>query len=108
MAVVVLPTPPFWLARARIRGVSECGSSTRPSWLSVTLIADLTLRPRPAAEFRDAKNAPVGIGPTRENVAGESPGLPRFRQFSLIAAPLWKQADGAACQKAMRQLQQLG
>src|SRR5687768_10204161 len=27
MAVVVLPTPPFWLASARMRGADACGSS---------------------------------------------------------------------------------
>src|SRR5271156_1730171 len=53
MAVVVLPTPPFWLAMARTRG-PEAGADDFTDW-SGTTIGGSDMRPRFALEHDPEK-----------------------------------------------------
>ena len=96
MAVVVLPTPPFWLAREITRGVMAvmalalCG----PNEEYASDYRYLTL-----GETPDPNDSPVWIGLARDQLGID---LPRFRgcgQFSLYILSLWKQPDRARFQQ---------
>src|SRR5260370_20650066 len=69
IAVVVLPTPPFWLEIANIL-----------NWLAGT------------HKLRDFENAPARIAQAVMDVGGESPGFPRFRNLAVNLGALQKQA----------------
>src|SRR5580704_8866687 len=113
MAVVVLPTPPFWLAIARTRG--SLGAATRPigpaiavgstAGTSVTCVIDPhpprripACRPRLAArapwfQAADHHNACPGIGSAGNKISRH---LPTFRgcgQFSLYILSLGEHTD---------------
>src|ERR1700753_3774053 len=88
MAVVVLPTPPFWLATASTRG-----PDTRARGASV----DLAGRGSDTAEPFDAQNPPGGITPAGRARPVEVPHQPRLGQFRFDAFALQKQADRGPC-----------
>src|SRR5579863_6068654 len=75
IAVVVLPTPPFWLAMASTRGESGCWSDTM--------------------EIADPKDAGVRCCPTGQALGLHVPLCRRCRQFRLCAAALQEQAGSA-------------
>src|SRR5271169_4646789 len=68
MAVVVLPTPPFWLAIA----------STRQSLSAVAGSAD-------TGEVRDPQDAALGVAETGRDGEAEAPNLPRLGDLRLSA-----------------------
>src|ERR1700733_150489 len=90
IAVVVLPTPPFWLAMARMRvcaspgggsasAMSGCGSDT--------------------AEIGDPEDAGAGTRPAGNHFNAHVPLRRRFRQFGLDIGALRKQAGAAWCEQ---------
>src|SRR5580700_10735038 len=72
IAVVVLPTPPFWLAMARTR-VALAGTAE-------------------AFHFQDAA---LGVAEAGNDLARETPGRPRVGDLGLGPAALLEQADRA-------------
>src|SRR6516225_2039071 len=77
MAVVVLPTPPFWLAMAMTReGLGSAGKRS----------ADM-------GEPRDLEDAPRRVALAGQDLKRKSPGLARLRDLGFGAAPLQKEAD---------------
>src|ERR1043166_2919517 len=95
MAVVVLPTPPFWLAREITRGaMAVMTGSLRPSYEIYSDYRDLVL-----AETAHPNDSSVRIGRARDQLGID---LPRFRccgQFSLYILSLWKQPDRTGFQQ---------
>src|SRR3712207_2542389 len=84
IAVVVLPTPPFWLATARIRGGGASGTGKAPE------LEDSTFR----------------IAATRDEVMLESPVFPRLGQFGRDVTALQKQPCRAGFQQRFGETQQ--
>src|SRR5829696_727108 len=98
MAVVVLPTPPFWLARARTLGRADSlWVDGVPSLIMLTALC----------EGVDPHDASLRIGATRQQLRLESPGFRRLGQFAFHLAALGKEPDGAACQQRFGPGQQL-
>src|SRR5262245_28362486 len=79
MAVVVLPTPPFWLASARMRG--EVAVITTLSMQSV--VAPL--------ERADFNNTALGIGTAGQDDRLDVPTFSRGGQFGLYISPRQEQ-----------------
>ena len=73
MAVVVLPTPPFWLAIAKVRPLGKG-------------VASLT-----ALEPFDSHDPPAGVAAALDQLRLEHPASTCGRQFGLHAAPLQEQ-----------------
>src|SRR6187549_2425231 len=71
MAVVVLPTPPFWLAMARTRGWGGRSDTGEPF---------------------HTDDATGGVAPAGDERRFERPGLAGLRQFGLDAASLQEEA----------------
>src|SRR5688572_838154 len=93
MAVVVLPTPPFWLARAKTLG--RAGSVRGDGSPSLVMLAAL-------CEGSDPDDASQRISPTRQELGIESPGFRRLGQFTFRAAAFGEQAERAGCQQTAR------
>src|SRR5215469_1734173 len=72
-AVVVLPTPPFWLAMARIRAPDGAGGS-----LSAESVWD-----NDTAKMADPEDPGIGSGTARGSLHLHVPLGPRFRQFGF-------------------------
>src|SRR5689334_7228612 len=87
MAVVVLPTPPFWLAMARTRMASGCWGDT--------------------VEMADPKNAGVRGGPTRNGLHLHVPLCRRLRQFRLGTSPFEEQANAVGREQRRSQREEL-
>src|SRR5690606_31644855 len=88
IAVVVLPTPPFWLATAMIRGAAgRIGSGTRQSF--------------------DDKYGTTLSGDARDWVEVEGPFFSRLVNFALPACALGKDRKSVGRQMARRKRQQL-
>src|SRR5258708_34699562 len=85
IAVVVLPTPPFWLEIANIL-----------NWLAGT------------HKLRDFENAPARIAQAVMDVGGESPGFPRFRNLAVNLGALQKQAFCTPPKRRLGEPQQAG
>src|SRR5476651_486143 len=83
IAVVVLPTPPFWLAMARTR-VGLPGT----------------------AEPFHFEDPALGVAEAGDGAAGEAPGLAGVGDLGLGAAALEEEADGAAGEVGPREAQQ--
>src|SRR4051794_8134053 len=83
MAVVVLPTPPFWLAKAMTRGLARSG------------------RCAVRTDLADSEDGGNGVGPTREPLHPHDPGTGRFRQFLLGGPALGKEHDAARGEDAV-------
>src|SRR5690242_19657219 len=102
MAVVVLPTPPFWLARASTRGA-------RLGLRGASFIRRLLEKPNPRkpsdykvlpfcrAPYPD--NSAARIGPAGDEIVLDSPRFRGLGQFSLYILSLQKQADGTPFQQ---------
>src|SRR3954451_10049126 len=79
MAVVVLPTPPFWLARAMTRGwVPPCFGLASG-------------RGAGRMDLAETEDGGSGVGSAREPLGVHGPGAGAIRQFLLGAASLGKQ-----------------
>src|SRR6266516_4498549 len=79
IAVVVLPTPPFWLARARIRG-------------PVCIMANLSMQSLVARRHcADLDDAASGIGTAGHNYCLDVPIFSRLGQFCLYILSLQEQ-----------------
>src|SRR3954463_9162429 len=78
MAVVVLPTPPFWLARAMTRGRARSGMGAGRT--------DLT----------ETEDGGSRVGSAREPLDPHDPGASGIRQFLLGGAALRKERCAAA------------
>src|SRR5689334_1195492 len=87
IAVVVLPTPPFWLATARTRIASGCWGDT--------------------VEMADPDNARVAGGPTRNALRLHVPLCRRLRQFRADIAALEKEARAVRREQWRGQCQEL-
>src|SRR5512134_2415411 len=85
MAVVVLPTPPFWLATARMRA-----------------------RGSGRADLADQEDLAFGVAETPDRSHANCPGFPGKGQFALGGAALEEQAGGARLHMPQGQLQQVG
>ena len=81
-AVVVLPTPPFWLARARMRGAVGSGGDDR-------------------AQFSDKKDGGVGFGAAGEALHLHVPVSGGLGQLSFCHATLRKDSDAICHEKFM-------
>src|SRR5271156_500472 len=84
IAVVVLPTPPFWLAMARMR--QGFGSAD-------------------TCESLDPQEASVRVAEARQGGEPKAPGLPGFGDFGVGAAALEEQADRAAAERGRGEAQ---
>src|SRR5689334_18847473 len=96
IAVVVLPTPPFWLASARMRAREGGGPG---------LAASFTLNPR------QPEDRPGGIGSAGQSLDRHPPTFARAGQFLGRPKALVEQADGAGLAEplgGLEQLRQLG
>src|ERR1043165_852928 len=88
IAVVVLPTPPFWLARARTRGTTGV-AVIGGSWTTVgfrKLVYKQLLR---FGNAYHADDPPVWVGLARDQLSVD---IPRFRglgQFGRYILSLW-------------------
>src|SRR3954454_25176623 len=111
MAVVVLPTPPFWLARARTRGTTAVTAG-------VSVIGWLVGAANLWEKYSDykglllsgasnANNAPVRVRDARDQVVLD---IPRFRglgQFGRYILSLRKQPDRTLFQQRRSVAEQL-
>src|SRR5262245_34176622 len=79
IAVVVLPTPPFWLASARIRGFVS---------VMTMLSMQFVVAPLQGADFDDSSS---GIGTAGQNYHLDVPIFSCLGQFSLYILPLQEQ-----------------
>src|SRR5262249_22688950 len=111
MAVVVLPTPPFWLASASTRGVSSgwCAKSSRGA---DSLICGARPPPRcvsrsTAPSGANDQNSSVRTGQAGYRIGFDDPIFGCFGQFSLYILPLWEQAKGAVFQQRFCQGEQI-
>src|SRR5689334_24215315 len=98
-AVVVLPTPPFWLAMAIIRAREKDG------WSAAAFGRKLSSG---TENLADTEDGPGGIGGAGEPVGPHLPGSRRFGQF-LFGLPAF--GEQAACrrrQERRRKIQQKG
>src|SRR3954447_21790817 len=77
MAVVVLPTPPFWLARAMTRGLARLGSGGG------------------RMDLAQSEDCGVGVGSAREPLGAHRPAGGGLRQFPIDIAALGKESDAA-------------
>src|SRR6516164_509267 len=96
MAVVVLPTPPFWLASATIRARRTTG--TARGWAST--VARLT------GDLLQAKNDPPPIGQALFDRRAHCPAFAHPGQFLLKSLALGEQAQGLGREKGRRQFEQ--
>src|SRR3954447_6026834 len=80
IAVVVLPTPPFWLASARMFGARAAPRGAVSASVSLKMVQSQD----------DARR----IGSAGQKVDRHIPRAPREGQFALGAAPLEKQRQG--------------
>src|SRR3954470_14887206 len=76
MAVVVLPTPPFWLARAMTRGLTRSGMEAG------------------RADLAETEDCGGWIGSAREPLDPHDPGTRGFRQF-LLDGPALRKDSGS-------------
>src|SRR5580658_1510681 len=84
IAVVVLPTPPFWLAMAKTRQpLSGTGETPQP------------------------EDAPRRVAAARDDVARETPGRARLGDLGLRALSLQEKPDRAPLHMGLREPQQL-
>src|SRR5258708_35008632 len=83
IAVVVLPTPPFWL---EIANTFSCLAGTN--------------------KLRDFENAPARIAQAVMYYGGESPGLPRFCDLTVNCDALQKQAFCTPLQRRLGEPEQ--
>src|ERR1039458_7137672 len=74
MAVVVLPTPPFWLAMARIRGRGSDVRGGSGSCSESRLVAD-------TADLADSEDGRFGVGRADEPLDVHVPSCGGCRQF---------------------------
>src|SRR5258708_35391399 len=82
-AVVVLPTPPFWLAMAIMRGATVGFASVVSSRTGVRVTGDVL----------QSQNTARGVGQARRLVRGHLPLFDCIGQFFPDGFPLGKQAD---------------
>src|SRR5260221_3986513 len=104
IAVVVLPTPPFWLATAMTRGRRP---STGAGARSTTASADWGIGSGGPQVF-DAHDDAFGVGGARLAAHIHCPGFARERQFASPVAALVEQADRGRPGKPRRVGQQPG
>src|SRR4029077_9337779 len=83
------PTPPFWLAMARMR--QAFGPSSEASGTGKAL---------------HLEDAPIGVASARDRVAGEAPPLARFGELDLHPAALHEETGRAARQVGFGEVQQ--
>src|SRR5205085_2543832 len=99
IAVVVLPTPPFWLARARTRGTTDvsvimAARGEGQAHETVRNYRDLTLY-----NTSHEDDAAVRVGFARDQFGVD---IPRFRgkgQFGHYILSLWKQPNRTCFQQ---------
>src|SRR3954451_3581530 len=91
IAVVVLPTPPFWLATA----------STRPRPAGICSLAPDTLQPA------DDEDTALGVRQARLPLDPHCPASGRLGQFRLCLSALEKEAAGLGCGETRGQRQEL-
>src|SRR6185295_19526220 len=90
-AVVVLPTPPFWLARAMMRAAGGDG---------VALAATVTL------DLRQSQDGPRRVGSAGESLHPHPPCFGRLGQFLVDPNALVKQRDRPGMQERLGELEQ--
>src|SRR5579863_476189 len=95
-AVVVLPTPPFWLATAMMR-------ARRPPCRAVGLATAASLT---ATHLSQAQNDPPPVGATVMACRAHCPGLLRRGQFLVRPFALWEQTHRIRSDKRLRQTKQ--
>src|SRR5690554_4923139 len=85
IAVVVLPTPPFWLARATTRARPERAASGAGllGWLASS-----------TGNFADPEDGCGGVGDARHPLDAHPPIFGRLGQFLVRLGTLRKDADG--------------
>src|SRR5690349_18822121 len=93
MAVVVLPTPPFWLASARMRGTDDCGSN---------------FSARDTMGLLDHEDHAAGIGHARVLFNLHFPRFGGIGQFRIHILSLVKIANGAAFKERFGIIDELG
>src|SRR3712207_4489043 len=91
IAVVVLPTPPFWLAMASTRAWA-----TGSGWFA-----------RGTADLADDQDLAVRVAQACPTVHGHLPGFAREGQFRLRRPPFQEQADRTGPQLRFGERQQL-
>src|SRR5215470_17070884 len=91
-AVVVLPTPPFWLASAMIR------AGGGGDW--VALAATVTL------DLRQSQDGPRRVGSAGESLHPHPPCFGCLGQFLVDPNALVKQGDRAGMEEWLRELEQ--
>src|ERR1700732_4830761 len=112
IAVVVLPTPPFWLATASTRGSLGVTARLAGAPISARSAAGASvicvIDPNPSANlacFKDLRHKPawfqgadhhdtrLGIGSAGHEISRHLPTFRCFGQFSLYILSLWKQSE---------------
>src|SRR5262245_3022260 len=93
MAVVVLPTPPFWLASARMRGAGDCGSN---------------FSARDTMSLLHHEDNATGIGHARVAFNLHFPRFGGIGQFCIHILSLVKIANGAIFEEGCGIIEELG
>src|SRR5215469_2704708 len=96
IAVVVLPTPPFWLASATMRARRAAGMARG----SASSLARLT------GDLLQTKNDPPPIGQALFDRHGHCPGFASKGQFLVEPLAFREQTHGIGPQKRCRQIEQ--
>src|SRR4029078_12255672 len=93
MAVVVLPTPPFWFASAKIRGAAACGRS---------------FSAKDTVGLLHHEDHATGIGRARDAFDMHFPRFGGFGQFRIHILSLMKIAYGPIFQETLGIIEELG
>src|SRR5215469_2130524 len=96
IAVVVLPTPPFWLASAMTRARRPSGTARGPA-------SKLT---RLTGYLLQAKNDPPPVGQARLDRRVHCPAFVRLGQFLLKSFAFEEQAECVLCDKSLGESQE--
>src|SRR6202030_1250638 len=97
-AVVVLPTPPFWLAMAIMRGATAGFASVASSRTGARVTGDVL----------QSQDTARGVGQARRLVQRHLPLFTCVGQFFPHGFPLRKQADCARRSESLGHFQQVG
>src|SRR3954447_22750314 len=88
MAVVVLPTPPFWLARARTRGLTAVSVMRAAPGEAKSPRKTNDYKALPLRGAPHANNSTARIGPAGYQIGLNSPRFRGLGQFSLYILSL--------------------